>query len=105
MDREVEVARDLAIRLHRERGIPLDRACVIAARSVAYLHSSGMEGLGQLDPGVLSRAAQYEPIRVVRESVTPWLWVLSVGGFIMAIVNTRRIAKMFSDWRRKKRRR
>lgn len=98
MRMDVEVAANEAIRLHRERGIPLGEACRIAARAVA-----GVSGLGQTgDPGLLARAAELEPVRVIRQNVTPWLWVLSVTGFVMAILNTSRIDKMFKDWRRKR---
>lgn len=49
-----------------------------------------------------SQAAEAAPIKAVREAVSPWLWVLSVAGFGMALVNTRRIATMFKDWKRRK---
>lgn len=51
----------------------------------------------------LKEAADLEPIKAVRDAVSPWLWVTSIGGFVMALINTRRIAKMFGDWKRKPR--
>jgi hypothetical protein len=38
-------------------------------------------------------------IEAVHEAVSPWLWVLSVAGFGMALINTRRIKKMYGSWR------
>lgn len=47
-------------------------------------------------------AADLAPIKAVREAISPWLWVTSLIGFGMGLMNTRRIAKMYSDWRKKK---
>lgn len=54
-------------------------------------------GLGQVD--LLTEAAQAEPIKAVRETISPWLWILSVVGFGLAIVNTRRISKIYGSWK------
>lgn len=58
-------------------------------------------GMGQ--DSILTQAAQFEPIKEVREAVSPWLWVLSLTGFGMTVLNTRRIARMFKGWRGKRR--
>lgn len=59
-------------------------------------------GMGQ-DEGenILVKAANLEPVKAAREMVSPWLWVTSLVGFGMAILNTRRIAKMYTTWKRK----
>jgi len=60
-------------------------------------------GMGQ-DEGenILVKAANLEPVKAAREMVSPWLWVTSLVGFGMAILNTRRIAKMYRGWRGKR---
>jgi len=57
-------------------------------------------GIGQAEPlAAVARAAEAAPIKAVREAVSPWLWVLSVVGFGMTLLNTRRIAAMFRRWK------
>lgn len=59
-------------------------------------------GVGQGEgENILVKAANLEPIRAARELVSPWLWVTSVVGFALAIMNTRRIAAMYHKWRGK----
>jgi hypothetical protein len=53
---------------------------------------SGVTGLGQVE--LLNTAADAPLIKEAREAVSPWLWVMSVAGFGMALMNTRRIARM-----------
>jgi len=61
-------------------------------------------GMGQEEEGdnILVKAAALEPIKAAREMVSPWLWVTSLIGFGLAILNTRRIAKMYKNWRAKR---
>lgn len=47
-------------------------------------------------------AADIAPIKAVREAISPWLWVTSLIGFGMGLLNSRRIARMYGDWRKKK---
>lgn len=49
----------------------------------------------------LKEASELAPIKAIREAVSPWLWVTSVVGFGLALLNTRRIARMYSGWREK----
>lgn len=51
----------------------------------------------------IKAASEIAPIKAVREAVSPWLWVTSLVGFGMALLNTRRIAAMYQGWRAKRR--
>lgn len=65
---------------------------------------AGVGAEPEQSPDVLASiksAADAAPIRAAREAVSPWLWVFSVVGFGMSIVNYRRIGKMFRGWREK----
>lgn len=97
----VKQASQLACKLHKEHGIPHRQACMMASRAILrVLGRPPGAGMGQAT-AALARAAELAPIKATREAVTPWLWVLSVFGFGMAILNTRRIGKMFKGWRAK----
>lgn len=64
--------------------------------------SVSLSGVGQEEgENILVKAANLEPIRAARELVSPWLWVTSVVGFALAIMNTRRIAAMYRNWKSK----
>jgi len=56
-------------------------------------------GVGEgATPDVLAQMRAYgdlESVKAVREAITPWLWVTSLIGFGMGLMNTRRIAIMF----------
>lgn len=41
-------------------------------------------------------------IAEVKAQVSPWLWVLSVVSFGMALANARKIQKMFGEWKRRR---
>lgn len=76
----------LAIKLHRERGIPMKQACALACRAVMRtLGRPPGSGLGQEEVGTLTRlktAGEAAPVKAVREAVSPWLWVLSIASFV-----------------------
>lgn len=79
---------------------------IVCGALAKVLRRRGVEvsdaGVGQSDPtSVIRQAADIEPIRKARETVSPWLWVLSVIGFGMTVLNTRRIARMFKNWKAK----
>lgn len=46
-------------------------------------------------------AANIAPIKALREAISPWLWLFSSVGFIMGIVNYRRIGRQYRVWREK----
>lgn len=77
----------------------------MAVRAVQQKYPNG---LGQVDIEAVDAFAEKSqavaaiaPIKAVREAITPWLWVTSLIGFGLGLLNTRRIAKMYTDWRRK----
>ena len=95
------------------RGIERERAISIAIDIVydALRETLKRAGLGQVATEMESidifakakSSAEIAPIKKVREAISPWLWVLSVIGFGLGLLNTRRIAKMYTDWRAKQR--
>lgn len=76
---------------------------IVMNKAQAILGRRPTAGVGQ-DEGenILVKAANLEPVKAAREMVSPWLWVTSLVGFWMAILNTRRIAKMYKNWRAKR---
>jgi hypothetical protein len=50
-------------------------------------------GIGQID---------IEAVKTAQKTISPWLWVFSVVGFGMALMNTHRISKMFGSWKKAK---
>lgn len=90
----IRVAKDLIA-----RGMPKEQAIIAATNAVVDLAREG-GGLGQGE--VFKKAAQAAPVKAIRETISPWLWVLSLIGFGMGILNTRRIKKMFTDWKAKR---
>jgi hypothetical protein len=39
-------------------------------------------------------------IKEARAKITPWLWVFSLVGFTLTTMNSRRIGKMFGEWKK-----
>lgn len=76
---------------------------IIMDKSREILGRCPAAGVGQGEgENILVKAANLEPVKAAREMVSPWLWVTSLVGFGMAILNTRRIAKMYRTWRAKR---
>ena len=72
----------VACKLHRERGIPYKQACRMAM-CAAWKVSGRMKasGMGQVEPETIQKA------------ISPWLWVFSVAGFAMTVLNTSRVSR------------
>lgn len=68
------------------------------------LYAPRPSGVGAAEDvlSTVKAAADAGPLKGIREAVSPWLWVTSVIGFGMGLLNTRRISMMFKNWRRKK---
>ncbi len=98
----IDAAAVAAARLVLERGISPPEAVRMAARAAVQIAEGGGLGVGQV-PDVVAAAVDAPPVKAVREAVTPWLWILSLVSFGMAVTNYERISRMFRDWRRKKR--
>ena len=76
----------------------------MAAIQAAATKRAGMgEDLFAPKQNILQQAAQHEVVKTVRETVSPWLWLLSIVSFGMALINRKQIATMFGNWRRKHR--
>ena len=41
-----------------------------------------------------------EELKKAKEQISPWLWIFSITAFAMALLNTRRIGKMYGSWRK-----
>ena len=88
----------LVERLRLQYGLtPEEARAALLEISPAYIDG----GLGNGD--LLTIAAAAAPIVAAREAISPWLWILSIIGFGMTVVNTRRIARMYSRWRSRRR--
>ncbi|MGH7260798.1 MAG: hypothetical protein ACREI9_08970 [Nitrospiraceae bacterium] len=94
------------------RGVPKEeairRASEMAVAAAKLKYPGGLGGI-PVTPTPLDTLAQESKaaadiavIKTVREAVSPWLWLASLAGFGMAVMNTRRIAKMYRGWREKK---
>jgi hypothetical protein len=101
-----------AVRRLKSRGVPHDKAVEIATEmavlAVKKKYPGGLGGI-PVTPTPLDTLAQESAaaaavpiIKNIREAVSPWLWVTSLIGFGMGLLNSRRIAKMYGDWRKKK---
>lgn len=111
LDALTKGAKEIAQKL-MARGFSREEATEIATRAaLEAVKKKYPNGLGQVEvnPQPLdtlakeSQAAAAIPIITnIREAVSPWLWVTSLIGFGMGLLNSRRIAKMYGDWRRKK---
>ena len=40
-----------------------------------------------------------QKVAVVSKNISPWLWILSIGGFSMAVLNRYQIGKMFGSFK------
>lgn len=99
---QCEAVRQVAdglVRRGHPKGEAVRMACLAASRV-----ASRPAGMGQEEPKLVL-ASEEGPngiVAEVRSKVSPWLWVLSVAGFVMTLVNSRRITKMFGEWRRRR---
>jgi hypothetical protein len=99
------VARDEANRLIAQ-GMPKQQAVDIACRALCDLVKERSSGLGQEPLTFLTPEKPTitpEPVKKVHEAISPWLWIFSVVGFGMAILNTHRIARIYGGWRESRR--
>jgi hypothetical protein len=98
--------RDLANKIHREQGVPIREACRMACRATTRaLGRAPGSGLGADEVlTALKDVGEAEPIKALREAVSPWLWVSSLVGLGMGVINYRRIGRMFGSWKKAKRR-
>ncbi len=65
-------------------------------------HLISQGGLGEeVDEGgdPLSDLAQKPEFKAASEKIRPWIWVFSIFGFGMALINTHRIKKIFKSWK------
>ena len=90
----------IACLLHKKRGIAPRKACKMAAQIVMravppHRKYAKAAGIGQVSPELIS---------TVHKTVSPWLWILSVGGFLMTTLNTSRVSRMFKKSTRIRRR-
>lgn len=86
-----------AARLVRERGIPPSVAVRIASDAAVEIRRQ--RGLGAVTD-IVKDVAEAAPVKEVRELVSPWLWVLSVISFGMAVTNYQRVSRMYGKWKR-----
>jgi hypothetical protein len=97
------IVRDAAVRAYRVRRRPAGAASRGMGDASPAADVPASTEAPASPANILKEAADLEPIKAVRDAVSPWLWVTSIGGFVMALINTRRIATMFGDWKRRPR--
>jgi len=92
-----------------KRGVPRGQAVALVHRAIARIWASrppvARTGMGdEVDQMLMTMksAGESAPVKAVREAITPWLWVTSLVGFGMGLMNTRRISLMFTNWKNKK---
>lgn len=84
-------------------GMPRQQATRIATDALADVVRSrnaehvamGLYGLGD----TVNIPDAPEVVKEIQQKISPWLWVFSVLGFGMAVMNTRRISKIYGGWR------
>jgi hypothetical protein len=92
-----------------QQGIPRTQAVSLVQKAIARMwaeKNASRSGLGDTADAVLTdlkNAGEAAPIKAVRDAITPWLFVFSIVGFGMGLMNTRRISLMFSNWKKKRR--
>jgi hypothetical protein len=88
------------------KGYSKEEAIRIACLSAGRVLQNKAAGMGATtEPPNLVLDSKDGPngiIAEVRANVSPWLWILSVVSFGMALVNAKRISKMFGDWKRRR---
>ncbi len=95
-DQTIREITRVACKLHQERGIPYKQACLMASRAaVRASRRRPGEGMGQSTAEALKQAAELAPIKAAREALSPWLWIFSLAGFGMALLNTSRIKRVY----------
>ncbi len=104
---KTQAAADAVESLVRQ-GIPRVQAVASVQRAISRLWAEkpSYSGLGDAADDVLTNlktAGEAAPIKAVRDAVTPWLFAMSLVGFGMGIMNTRRISMMFENWKKKRR--
>jgi len=88
-----------------EKGCPKNEAVRLACLSAGSVLGKKAAGMGAPAEPKLILNAEDGPngiIAEVKAQVSPWLWVLSIVSFGMALANARKIQKMFGDWKRRR---
>ncbi len=63
-------------------------------------HDAGMgEEVDEGGDDPLGKLTSSPEFQEAREKIQPWIWVLSIFGFGMALINTHRIKKIFKSWK------
>lgn len=63
----------------------------------------GPATLGEEFLNEVRRVGESRTVSAVRAAVSPWLWAFSLTSFLMGVANYRRVARMYRNWRAKRR--
>lgn len=97
-----------AQRIH-EQGVPCREAICMACRAAGRIRPASdtrvgcgyacpkRDLLGQLPTSIEAITGQ---VQEVKAAISPWLWVFSIAGFGLALLNTKRISRMFRTWKK-----
>jgi hypothetical protein len=72
-------------RMYHSLGEPMETAVEKAVSEELSRRASGVPA-----PSVVLKA---------QAVISPWLWIFSIVGFGMALINTRRISKIYGGWK------
>lgn len=86
----IREATEEALRLHRN-GVPFEQAAEWSVDLVLKRHLRRRKAMGETYDEFAKKG---------KDLIGPWTWVLSVLGFLMGVVNTNRIAKVYGSWRK-----
>lgn len=80
------------------KGMPKPEAMKLVCESLAdVVRDYEAGGLGQSPAASIPEAP--EVVKEISAKVTPWLWVVSITSFALALLNSSRIAKIYGGWR------
>lgn len=79
---------------HVRAGVDPNRAADLACQEYY-----SMAGLGQ---GQSLLTTVESDVKTVGADISPYLWILSVVGFLMGVMNKAEISKMYGSWKRAK---
>lgn len=86
---DVDCVAEYAARLVQS-GVPEDEAVEIAFRKCG----SPVSRLSAIESEIKAAA------ETGKQLVSPYLWMLSLTSFVLAIMNTKRISRMYASWKR-----
>lgn len=83
---------------HVQAGVDPDRAADLACQE--YYTMSGLGQDATTDSSFITNVES--DVKAIGADISPYLWILSVVGFLMGVMNKAEISKMYGSWKRAK---